>query len=92
MRIRWTDPAVRDFTQICDYIDEHGSPVISHRVALLIYEAIGTLSRFPESGRTGRKPETRELVFTGLPYVAIYRITKNSVELLRILHGAQQWP
>ena len=92
MRIRWSDPALRDFTQICDYIDEHGSAAIARRVALQIYESIGTLSGFPESGRTGRKPETRELVFAGLPYVAIYRITNDSVDVLRILHGAQQWP
>lgn len=92
MSIRWTDPAVHDFTQICDYIEEHGSAAIARRVALQIYESIGTLSRFPESGRTGRKPETRELVFPGLPYVAIYRIREECVEIIRILHGAQQWP
>jgi toxin ParE1/3/4 len=92
MRIRWSELAVHDFTQICDYIDAHSSSDIARRVALRIYESIGTLFRFPESGRSGRKPETRELVFTGLPYVAIYRIAKNSVEILRILHGAQQWP
>lgn len=92
MRIRWTDPAVRDLIQICDYIQEHGSANIACRVALLIYESIGTLSRFPESGRTGRKAETRELVFSGLPYLAIYRIQNQQVEILRILHGAQQWP
>lgn len=25
MRLRWTQPASRDFTQICDYIAQHGS-------------------------------------------------------------------
>lgn len=92
MRIRWTEPAVRDFTNICDYIAEHGSPAISRRVAGDIYSAIGTLGRFPELGRTGRKPETRELIFTGLPYIAVYRVTQIGIEVLRILHGAQQWP
>jgi len=50
------------------------------------------LENFPELGRTGRKPDTRELVFTGLPYLAIYRIRGEAVEILRILHGAQIWP
>jgi toxin ParE1/3/4 len=90
MRIRWSDPAVCDLTQICDYIEEHGASAIARRVALQIYDS--TLSRFPESGRIGRKPETRELVFSGLPYVAIYRIREECVEIIRILHGAQQWP
>ena len=35
MRIRWTDPAVNDLTQICDYIAEHGSSATARRVANL---------------------------------------------------------
>ncbi|PYV50414.1 MAG: type II toxin-antitoxin system mRNA interferase toxin, RelE/StbE family [Acidobacteria bacterium] len=92
MRIRWTDPAVRDFTQICDYIEQHGSAATARQVAISIYEQISGLGKFPESGRTGRHPDTRELVFAGLPYIAVYRLTGNMVEILRLLHGAQQWP
>jgi plasmid stabilization system protein ParE len=32
MRLRWTDPAARDLTQICDYIGERGSPVVARRI------------------------------------------------------------
>jgi toxin ParE1/3/4 len=92
MRIRWTDPAIRDFTQICDYIEEHGSAATARRVALSIYEQISGVGKFPESGRTGRHPETRELVFTRLPYIAVYRLHADVIEILRLLHGAQQWP
>lgn len=92
MRIRWTKPAVRDFTQICDYIETHSSPTAARRVALSIYQRIGTLTEFPESGRTGRKPETRELVFSGLPYLVIYRIHGEDVEILRILAGVAVIP
>jgi toxin ParE1/3/4 len=91
MRIRWTDPAVRDLTQIYDYISEHGSAAMSRTVALSIYEHIGILAKFPESGRTGRQPDTRELLFAGLPYLAVYRLRGESVEVLRIVHGAQDW-
>jgi toxin ParE1/3/4 len=92
MHIRWTDPAVQDFTQICDYIEEHGSGATARRVAVSIYRSISQLGQFPQSGRTGRQPETRELAFAGLPYVAVYRVKSDAVEILRILHGAQQWP
>jgi toxin ParE1/3/4 len=61
-------------------------------VALSIYERISTLAELPEQGRAGRVAGTRELIFTGLPYLAIYRIRKDMVEILRILHGAQNWP
>ncbi len=64
-------------------------------VALMLWDTIeGQVERLaahPRSGRPGRVPETRELVVAGAPYVVVYRIGP-AVELLRILHGAQQWP
>lgn len=91
MHVRWTDAAVRDFTHICDYIEQHRSGAAARRVALSIYHDIDLLGEFPEHGRTGRKPDTRELVFSGLPYLAVYRIHQDAVEVLRIFHGAQDW-
>ena len=37
MRTRWTDPAIRDLTDICDYIRDHDAPAAARRVALKIY-------------------------------------------------------
>ena len=92
MRIRWTQPASRDLTQICDYLSKEDSRATARRVAILIYERVHTLTEFPELGRLGRKAGTRELIFSGLPYLAIYRIRGEAIEILRILHGAQVWP
>jgi len=92
MRVRWTEPAARDLTQVCDYIEEHDTSSTARRVAISIYERLSALMEFPEKGRQGRKSGTRELIFTGLPYLAIYRIREDAVEILRILHGAQKWP
>jgi plasmid stabilization system protein ParE len=33
MRIRWTEPAAHDFTQICDYIQEQSSKNLAPRLA-----------------------------------------------------------
>jgi toxin ParE1/3/4 len=92
MRIRWTEPASHDLLQIADYLEKHGSSAIARRIALSIYERVGALARFPEQGRPGRKSGSRELVLSGLPYLAVYRLKGNAVEILRILHGAQMWP
>ena len=92
MRVRWTEPAARDLTTICDYIEEHNGKVMARRVALSVYERVGGLENFPETGRGGRRAGTRELVVTGLPYVVIYRVRHDAIEILRILHGAQRWP
>ena len=91
MRIRWTQSAADDLTHISDYIGEHDTSATARRVALAIYESIGTLVRFPRRGRPGRHPATRELVITSLPYIAIYRIHDDVIEIARILHGAQDW-
>ena len=85
MRIRWTQPASRDLTQICDYLSKEDSPATARRVAILIYERVHTLMKFPELRRSGRKAGTRELIFSGLPYLAIYRLRSDAIEILRIL-------
>ncbi len=92
MRIRWTELSVHDLTGICDYIEERDGPEAARRVAVRIYEAVTTLTQFPHLGRAGRKPGTRELRFTGLPFFAIYCVREDAVEIIRILHGAQKWP
>jgi len=92
MRIRWTEPASRDLTQICDYLSTEDSRATARRVAILIYERIHTLVEFPELGRPGRKAGTRELIVTGLPYLAIYRLRGEAIEILHVLHRAQVWP
>lgn len=48
----------------------------------------------PETGRPGRKKGTRELVINRTPFILVYRVKSRakSIELLRLLHGAQQWP
>jgi toxin ParE1/3/4 len=92
MRIRWTQPASRDLTQICDYLSNEDRPATARRVAILIYERVHTLIEFPQLGRTGRKANTRELTIVGLPYLAIYRLRGDTIEILRILHGARAWP
>jgi len=92
MRIRWTEPAARDLTDICDYIRENDAPAAARRVALTIYESVDLLVRFPHRGRPGRGLNTRELVFPDLPFLAIYRIREDVIEIVRILHGAQNWP
>lgn len=50
------------------------------------------LATQPKMGRVGRVPGTRELVIIRTPFIAVYRIEGRRIEILRFLHGAQQWP
>jgi plasmid stabilization system protein ParE len=47
MRIRWTGPAARDLTRICDYIEKNAGSEKARDVALAIYQGINSLTRFP---------------------------------------------
>ena len=90
MRVRWTTDAADDLERICDYI-AGTSPISARRVAQAVVEGVGSLDTFPHRGRAGRVEGTRELVFARLPFGAVYEVHEE-VQVLRILHGAQQWP
>jgi toxin ParE1/3/4 len=93
MRIRWTEPAARDLTNICDYTEEHDGPDSRPPRRAPNLRGHSALSRsFHAVAGPGRKPGTRELVFPGLPFLAVYRVGEEVVEIDRILHGAQKWP
>lgn len=91
MRLRWTPAAADDLESIRDYLAQH-LPAFAQSTILEIYQAIGTLRAMPYRGRPGREEGTRQLVMPRLPYIVIYRIKDNDVELLHICHGAQHRP
>ncbi len=48
-----------------------------------IYDTPSTLLKFPYLGRPGRKPGTRELVLSPLPYIVVYQITGEVIHITR---------
>ena len=91
MRLEWSVLAQTDRDAIFDYI-EADSPQAAIAVDNRIRVQVESLADFPESGRPGRVEGTRELVIHRTPYIAAYRIAGETVRILRVLQGAQQWP
>ena len=92
MEVHWSLLAAEDLEKICAWI-ERDSPQTATRVARTIYEGCGQLQAFPNLGRPSRRVDGRyELPFPPLPYIAVYQIKENIVEISRIFHGAQDWP
>lgn len=91
MRIVWLDLARDDVVRIRKHIAED-NPYAAASVAGRILEAVNQLSRTPHIGRSGRLPNTRELIITGTPYIAPYRERGKRIEILRVFHGARKWP
>jgi addiction module RelE/StbE family toxin len=90
MRVRWTTDAADDLEPICDYV-ARDRPEAARRLALDVLHAIDGLRAFPNRGRAGRVQGTRELVLAR-PFLAVYEVADEEVQILRILHGARQWP
>jgi toxin ParE1/3/4 len=92
MEVRWSLPAAEDLKIICEWI-ERDNPEAAKRVAQAIYEDCGRLKDFPNLGRASRRMAgRRELTFAPLPYIVVYRVTPNAIEISRVFHGAQDWP
>jgi toxin ParE1/3/4 len=88
MRIQWSNPARTDLQNIARYLEENSPSLLSSTIRDL-YGTVRELKQFPYRGREGRKKGTRELVFTRLPFVAVYRVKNETIDVLRIWHGAQ---
>lgn len=43
-----------------------------------------------ESGRAGVCDETSEIIMTGLPYIAVYKISGDLITVVRMLYGAEE--
>jgi addiction module RelE/StbE family toxin len=80
-----------DLNAIVDYI-ARDNPDSALAIWDRIESRVERLASFPKSGRSGRIEGTRELVVTGTPFIVAYRITGETIIVLRVLHGARQWP
>jgi addiction module RelE/StbE family toxin len=90
MRLRWTTPAAQDLYNIVLHIQQD-NPDAAAKVAQTLYDGCGKLRNFPHRGRKGRIEGTRELVFAGLPYIVVYRIQDQDLEICASTI-AQDWP
>lgn len=88
MHILWTPAAAADVQNISDFLTEH-HPHYRQATLRKLYETIVSLKEWPLRGRAGGEEGTRELLFPPLPYIAVYRVRNQSIEVLRIYHAAQ---
>ena len=90
MRIRWTIPAADDLQNIKNDLQQN-YPQFAEPTVRTIYQRIRSLKTSPNRGRPGHRSGTRELAITVLPYVVVYAVKAEAVEILHIYHGAQDW-
>ena len=88
--LRWTEHAVKQLGAIAEHISLV-SPVYAEHTVDRLARRLEQAQRFPESGR--RVPEAgaadiRE--FIEFPYRLIYRVHRDTVGVVAIIHGRQE--
>ncbi len=92
MIVHWTETAIKNLTGIYQYIAQN-SPLYAQRVADKIIRRSEQIAAFPQSGRQVPEydaPDIREIIEK--PYRIIYRIKADQIDVLAVIHGAQQLP
>jgi toxin ParE1/3/4 len=88
----WSPEAIADLEALRAYIAQD-DPAAARRIALhIVHNVEALLPNYPESGRPGRVPGTRELVIPRTPFIVPYRLEGNRIQVLRVFHGARRWP
>ncbi|MDY0072684.1 MAG: type II toxin-antitoxin system RelE/ParE family toxin [Thauera sp.] len=90
MELLWTPEAIQDREGIYGYIEED-NPFAALALDDLIAEKTAVLQGFPRMGRTGKVPDTFELVVHS-SYMVVYDIVETQVRILNVVHTARQWP
>jgi toxin ParE1/3/4 len=85
VKVRYTKRALRDLQAIEKYIRKH-SPGGAARVGARIRQRIDDLALFPDQGAPS-KSGARMIVVTQTPYLAIYRVVAQEVQIVTIVHG-----
>ena len=83
MKVEWAHPALADLIEAQIYIAQE-NPKAAKNVAQKVWDASQKLADNPEMGRTGNVDGTREWIVGQTPYLIVYRVKDERIEILRI--------
>jgi toxin ParE1/3/4 len=90
-RLDFTPEALADLEEITAFISLD-SPAGAIRVRARIIATLNNLAFMP-AARAGRNAGTYEKPVRGLPYIIAFELPdKQTLRVLRIIHGARDWP
>jgi toxin ParE1/3/4 len=89
--VKWLRKALKNVEQVYEYVAAD-NPDAAVQVVLKLQAAAAQLREYPLLGKVGRVEMTRELAIAHTPYVLVYRVKGQGVEILRVLHGSKRYP
>lgn len=88
--LTWRPSALDQLDSIVGYIAERNRAA-AERIEALVDSSIATIAIAPMAGRPGRVAGTREWVLHP-NYILIYKVSRSTIALLRVVHARQQYP
>lgn len=92
MRVHWTNTAIGHLLSIHEYVSRN-SEVYADRLMDRLTRRSQQIGRFPRSGRSVPEyeaPDIREVIEGS--YRVIYRIKEKQIDVVAVMHSAQQLP
>ncbi len=86
----WSARSQRDLLVIDAFYAQFGSPT-AMRVVAAILDAALALEQYPRIGVRGKRPGTRHQMVAEYPYIIVYRVRRNSVQIVRVLHQLRRY-
>lgn len=92
-RLERTEQAEQDLFEIWAYVAVD-NPDAADRLLRAFDELFGKTADFPELGRSIDSLVSGHRILTRGSYVLVYRLleTRRTIELVRVVHGARNWP
>jgi len=91
MKLKWTRLSLQDMQNLYEYIADDNIRA-AKKIISRIREAADKLKIYPHMGKAGRVSNTRELVIAATPYIIVYIIDGESIQIVSVIHGARRWP
>jgi addiction module RelE/StbE family toxin len=89
MLVVWDDEALSDLESIGAFI-EIDNPAAARRVVERIQRIASLLETSPRLGRPAiGRPGVRELTVSRYPYVLVYELIEDDVQILAVVHQSQ---
>jgi addiction module RelE/StbE family toxin len=90
--INWSQSSRQDILEVLAYFTSIEEDATGKNIVSTIIGSTDRLLSYPLSGKPGRSAETREIVVKKIPYVIIYKINADRIEILRVLHTSRLFP
>jgi toxin ParE1/3/4 len=91
VKVSWTPLAISHLESAYEYIAQD-SRKAAETILEKVFAGVERLERYANMGRSGRVAGTRELVISGTPFVAPYRVQRGRIEVLAVFHASRKWP